>query len=116
MDGPRVSEGPPLHQQVRRLELRGPAVGDGHPWGRPLPRGPARETHPPPGGGLQDEQTKTLLSEHVNTITVQSSNPVGFIQYCWRVLSWTLFFYLIMSLISAQSLESFLFMNRNLKI
>ena len=57
VDGPGVTEGPPVHQQVRRVELRGPALGDGHTGGRPLPRGPSRATDPPPGGGLQDEQT-----------------------------------------------------------
>ena len=57
MDGPGVLERPSVHQQVRRVELRGPAVGDGHTGGRPLPWRPSRETDPPAGGWLQDEQT-----------------------------------------------------------
>ena len=74
VDGPGVLEGPPLHQQVRRVELRGPAVGDGHTGGRPLPWGPARETDPPPGGGIQDEQTETLQSEYVSHQSVIKLN------------------------------------------
>ena len=71
MDGPGVTEGPSLHQQVRRLELRGPAVGDGHPGGGPLPWGPSGETDPSPGGRVQDEQTEILQSEHVIFTTIE---------------------------------------------
>ena len=65
MDGPRVAERPPVHQQVRRVELRRVAMGDGNPGRSSLPRGPSRETRTSAGGGLQDEQATKLQSEHV---------------------------------------------------
>ena len=49
---------------------------------------------------------KQVQSSHL--ISRFQTRAARFIQYCW-VLSWTLFSNLIMSLISAQSLESFLF-------
>ena len=66
MDVSRVLEGPLVHQQERRLELRGPPLGDGHARQCSLPRCSSWKTVSPPVGRVQDEQAKTLHSSYVS--------------------------------------------------
>ena len=66
MDGPGVYPLQEVYPSERRLELRGPPLGDGHSWQCSLPRCSSWKTVSPPVGRVQDEQAKTLHSSYVS--------------------------------------------------
>ncbi len=75
MDGSRVSAGPPVHHQVRRVGLRSGGVGTGNSGQLPVPRGTAGPPVRPLVRRIPDAATSHLPSTNVSIYfnTVQQS-------------------------------------------